>query len=74
MKTVGEAMREARTSRGVSVKALAKKAGMSMWTIYSYERDTSYPSLMAVWTLADALKISIDEYVGRKPKRERKRN
>lgn len=65
MKTVGTCMAEARKARDLTVRELADLARISMWSLYDYEKDRNFPSLMALWTLADALDIDIDTYIGR---------
>lgn len=70
MKTVGECMSEARRARGLTVNQLAEKAQINAWSIYCYESDRCFPSLMTLWTLADTLQIGIDEYIGRTQKED----
>ena len=53
----------------ISVPELAKKSGISKWTIYGYR--TVYEKLpmgASLWLLADALNVSIDYLVGRTDK------
>lgn len=62
--TVGEAMREARNKAGLSQAELAALTGVSPTTLSNYENDVHLPKLDLVEMLADALGITIDEYVG----------
>ena len=62
--TRGDAMRKARRSRGLSIKDLANAAGVSKGTIQSMETDVRNPSIVNVELCADALEMSLDEYVG----------
>lgn len=65
--TRGEYMRKARLDAGLSIVRLAEISGIAQTTISLLERK----SLRGGWidtieTLADALGLSIDEYVGHK--------
>lgn len=65
--TRGEYMRKARLDAGLSIVRLAEISGIAQATISLLERK----SLRGGWidtieTLADALGLSIDEYVGHK--------
>ena len=65
--TPGEAMKFSREKAGLSIKELAEISGIAAPLIGRYERDITTPSLTTVELLADALNISIDEYVGHAP-------
>lgn len=69
--TIGEAMKEARSKRGVTVAALAEITGISESSIRGFERDIHAPSIHFVEALADALGMSIDEYIGHRVKKEK---
>lgn len=62
--TPGEAMKFSREKAGLSIKELAEISGIAAPLIGRYERDITIPSLTTVELIADALNISIDEYVG----------
>ncbi len=62
--TVGEAMRAARNKAGLMIKELSEISGVSKGLISCYERDLTRPIIDNVEILADALGISIDEYIG----------
>lgn len=64
--TIGEHMKKARESKGLSMSKLGELAGVHKQTIYAAESNRAYTSILNVICLADALKISIDEYIGRK--------
>lgn len=66
--TSGEAMREARKKAGLTVRELGERSGLHWSMIASLERGVHGPSLTTVEILADALGLSIDEYVGHKVK------
>lgn len=66
--TCGEAMRNARESRGLSRKQLSDLSGVSPGQIRYYEVNHVAPTLYPLIELADALHISIDEYVGHRRK------
>ena len=62
--TIGEAMRAARNKAGLMIKELSGISGVSKVLISRYERDLTRPIIDNVEILADALGISIDEYIG----------
>lgn len=63
---IGAAMRRARIGAGLTVPALAEKAGVVVTTVRAYEHGRSLPGLWTLWHLADALDIGLDELVGRR--------
>lgn len=62
--TAGEAMRAARERAGLQQKELAALSGLPAHTISVLEAGRRQGMLCTIETLADALGISIDEYVG----------
>lgn len=62
--TVGEAMRAAREKAGLTQSKLSAITGISPTSLNQYEKDKYLPRIDAAEMLADALGISIDEYVG----------
>lgn len=64
MKTIGEYMREAREDAEMSVDDLSDLSGVSYRSIQSYEYGHAYPGIKNLIKLADALKMSIDDYIG----------
>lgn len=61
----GEAARNARASRNLTLQQLADKSGVNINTIHRLERDKSLD--VRYWvceSLADALDMSVDEYMG----------
>jgi DNA-binding XRE family transcriptional regulator len=64
--TMGEHMRAARKRAGLTRPKLSKLSGVNVQTIYVAENDRCYTSIFNTICLADALGISIDEYIGRK--------
>lgn len=63
--TIGEHMRVARKRAGLTRPKLSKLSGVKVQTIYFAENDKCYTSIFNIICLADVLKISIDEYIGR---------
>ena len=63
---IGYAMRTARMEKGWDRDQLATKSGVPKRTIQSYETGTVAPGLLNLIDLADALGISMDDYVGHK--------
>ena len=64
-RTVGAAMRRARQRRGLTIKELSAAAGVSYNTICLNETGRHLPDLYNLIVLADALGVTLDEYVGR---------
>lgn len=64
--TTGENMRQVRNRAGLSREKLSEASGVRVMTIRNLETDRCSPYLYTVICLADALKIPIDEYIGRK--------
>ena len=65
MRDYGEAMQEAREKAGLSRAKLAEKIGVDMRCVLEHETGGSTPLLSYCIKCADALHISIDEFVGR---------
>lgn len=63
--TIGEHMRAARERAGLTRDKLSRISGVSINTIGFAETNKCYTSIFNISCLADALKISIDEYIGR---------
>lgn len=63
--TTGEHMEAARKRAKLTRPELREKSGVAVMTIYNAERDRISPTLFTMMCLADALKISLDEYIGR---------
>lgn len=64
--TRGEYMRMARKNAGLTQDDLARDAGVYKNTICLLETGRTQGSIETIELLADALGISIDEYVGHK--------
>lgn len=62
--TIGEAARESRRRKGISVKELAAKTGVHKNTIINFEKDRIDAKISTVELLADGLGLRIDEYIG----------
>lgn len=67
--TIGEHMKAARNAAGLSLSQLSIKTGVNRGTIHSSEAGRTFPNILNVIALADALGISIDEYIGHVPKK-----
>ena len=67
----GGYMQKMRKRAGLTQKSLADIALVSEGTVYLLENDRVNPSIEVVVALADALGISVNEYIGHRPKRER---
>lgn len=70
--TQGEYMRRARQQAGLTIVQLSELSGVTKKTITDLELGhVSYGRLDNIMLLADALGLSIDEYVGHKVMRRR---
>lgn len=67
--TRGEHMRAAREREGLTIRGLAKRAGVCYMTIARVENDETSCTLTTAELLADALGLSLDEYTGHEVKR-----
>lgn len=67
--TRGEAMRKARLSRGMRIRDLAEVTEIAYNTIQAMECDQRNPSIVIVELCADALEMSVDEYIGHEVRR-----
>ena len=63
--TMGEHMRKARKRAGFTQEKLSKVSGVHYQTIVNSENDKCCTNIFTIICLADALKIPIDEYIGR---------
>ncbi len=70
MNHIHEAMAIARVKKGWSQKMLSTRSGIHVNCIQAYEAGRVMPGLLNLIDLADALEISLDEYVGRTVKPE----
>jgi transcriptional regulator with XRE-family HTH domain len=77
--TMGDRLRRARTSRGLSLRAVAKRLGVSPSLISQVETGRAMPSVSTLYALATELGISLDELLfvdahrPRRPRRPRPR-
>lgn len=69
MLTIGEAIKKARLQKGYSRSILAKKANISHQNIFQWETGKTYPNIINLIPVADALNVSLDELVGRRCER-----
>jgi transcriptional regulator with XRE-family HTH domain len=63
--TLGELLRQARETKGMSTRELAEKVGVSHSAIYKYESDKSEPRVSHLKWLAEALDLPIMELIER---------
>ncbi len=61
---VGSRLRELRETRGISMRALAIKSGLSANALSMIERGKTSPSVSTLYKLADALGVSITSFFG----------
>lgn len=67
--TIGQHMMQARKNAKMTRVELSELSGVEKSTIYNLERDLYGARLSTAMCLADALEISLDEYIGRKKPR-----
>jgi transcriptional regulator with XRE-family HTH domain len=63
---IGESIKKARKERGYTLNKLSKKSGVSVGTIHNWEKERTIPNVFILACVADVLKISIDDLIGRK--------
>jgi transcriptional regulator with XRE-family HTH domain len=68
MKTIGDYMQEARTEAGYTKAQLANLAGIPLASVRAYEAGEAFPGILNLIALADALNMSIDDYIGHRIK------
>ena len=61
---VATSLRELRTTRGISMRTLATKSGLSANALSMIERGKTSPSVSTLYKLADALGVSITAFFG----------
>ena len=69
MLTIGEHMKAARKAAGLTLTQPQIKSGIERASINKMELGKKFPTLLTAISLADALGISIDEYVGYTPRK-----
>lgn len=62
---IGKAIKEKRLENGLSQQELAIRIGVTHAAISFWENNVNVPNVLDCWRIADVLKISIDELVGR---------
>ncbi len=62
---IGKTIKEKRLEKGWSQEQLGKIIGVSHASISFWENGVNIPNVLDCWKLAEALKISIDELIGR---------
>lgn len=67
--TPGEFMRHSREAAGFTLEELCKASGIGMSTLCNWEKGRGLPTITLAIRVADALGVSIDEYVGHKAKK-----
>ena len=61
---VASRLRELREARGISMRTLATKSGLSANALSMIERSKTSPSVSTLYKLADALGVSITAFFG----------
>lgn len=63
--TIGQAIKKARLDKGYSQYKLSIKSGISSQNISYWENEISFPTIINLIPIADALGVTLDELVGR---------
>ncbi|MEI7685949.1 MAG: helix-turn-helix transcriptional regulator [Planctomycetota bacterium] len=61
METLGKRLQRIREARGLTQDALARKAKVSVFNVRNWEQDHRTPGLAAVYHLAKALGVTMEE-------------
>ena len=67
---VGSRLRELRSERGLSIRGLARKSGLSANALSMIERDKTSPSVSTLYKLADGMDVPITSFFGEESERE----
>jgi len=67
--TLGERIREARSTAGLSQEQLAESVGVSRQAVTKWEMDQSAPSTRNLLKIAESLAITVDQLTGKEPER-----
>lgn len=67
---VGHRLRELRTERGLSMRALARLSGLSTNALSMIERGKTSPSVSTLYKLSEALEVPITAFFRTQPPRE----
>jgi transcriptional regulator with XRE-family HTH domain len=67
---VGHRLRELRTERGLSMRALARLSGLSTNALSMIERGKTSPSVSTLYKLSEALEVPITAFFRTEPPRE----
>ena len=59
--TIGEKIKEIRTSKNMLIKELAEKSGLSVASIINYEKGKFKPNIISIKRIAEALNYDFDE-------------
>lgn len=68
---VASSLRELREARGISMRTLATKSGLSANALSMIERGKTSPSVSTLYKLADALGVSITAFFGAETERKK---
>ncbi|HKI54354.1 MAG TPA: helix-turn-helix domain-containing protein [Anaerolineales bacterium] len=68
---VGSRLRELRELRGISMRSLAEKSGLSANALSMIERGKTSPSVSTLYKLADGLGVSITAFFGTQIEKQR---
>lgn len=72
MLTIGQAMQKARTDKSLTRHRLCEMAGVAYVSLTNWENDKAVPNVLSLTAIADVLRVSLDELVGRKFERSEK--
>lgn len=65
MNKFAERLTQLRSERGISQASVSKEIGVSRYTIYSYEKGKTAPTLDGLVALADYFDVTLDYLLGR---------
>lgn len=68
--TIGEGIKKARKEKGLTQAQLAAEAGVLTISISFYETGRTFPSVLNLISIADALGVTLDDLVGRTVKND----
>jgi transcriptional regulator with XRE-family HTH domain len=62
MAALGRSIRRLRQARRLSIRALAREAGMSSGHLSVIERGQGNPKISTLWSLAEALGVTVAQF------------
>ena len=63
MKSLGLYIRKARKEARMTLREVAERCGVSLQSVWYWERDIKKPNLESLWSIANALGLDLHELI-----------